>query len=724
MTLTAVAQAAAQATAKAARSTDDLTGLVFIDIAIIVVVARLAGSLFKKIRQPAVVGEILAGIALGPSLLGLFPGHLPDRIFPKDVRPFLNILAQVGLVIFMFIVGLELDVALIRGKERVAGVISLTSIAIPFALGILLAGALHSSHLAAPAAHRFVPFALFMGASMSITAFPVLARILTERRMYRTEIGALALACAAVDDIVAWSLLALVLAIVKSSGALSLPTILGESIAFVAFMFLVVKPGLERLARQYRRAGRLTPNIFAVIVVGFLSSAYLTQKIGIHQIFGAFIFGVVMPRKDTADFFHELVERLEQVSILALLPLYFIVTGFSVDIRGLGRDALTQLPLILLVAISGKLVGASAAARVQGIPGRKAAAIGVLMNTRGLTELIILNVGRELGVLDSRLFTMLVVMAVITTIMTEPALRLVYPDNMLRRDIEEAEKAALGVVDAYRVLALVGDDGGGEELVDTALAVIGDDRPSEVVLSSFSPSGTRPELGGGLFGELAQMATKLEQLKALARRVEQSEVSSVVRSQFSDNFGGDLITQAGMVSADVILAGAGSFPALGPDFEARLEEASGAQLAVIIEPEARRADDGTRYPVLVVTTEGANGAAVLELAVRLARSRHLALVLAPDSEARKAVRHATERAEELRRGGLEATVGTLGDGPRLEALARLGPVAAVVAGPDLGEAGLLANALHVSVIVVRARAGDDSRGLMRLLKRAEEPREP
>ena len=465
----------------AARSVDDLTAIVFVDIAVIVAVARLVGSAFRRIRQPAVVGEIIAGIALGPSLLGLLPGQLPTRIFPTDVRPFLGILAQLGLVIFMFIVGLEVDVALIRGKERVAGVISLSSIALPFGLGVLLATVIHGSHVGsasaeAPQAHRFLPFALFIGASMSITAFPVLARILMERRMYRTEIGTLALACAAVDDVVAWSLLAVVLAIIKSRGAWGVGVTVAESVAFVALMFLVVRPALAWLAaRGSRSDGALSANLFAIVLIGLLLSSFATERIGIHQIFGAFLFGVVMPRQDTAQLFHDIVERLEQVSVLLLLPLFFIVTGFSVDLRHLGSDAVTQLPLILVVAIVGKLVGATVAARLQGLSRHKARALGVLMNTRGLTELIILNVGREFGVLDNRLFTMLVVMAVLTTVMTEPLLHWAYPDRLLREDIALAEQAAVGPPDVYRVLALVGSGSGAGDrvVVDVAADLVG-----------------------------------------------------------------------------------------------------------------------------------------------------------------------------------------------------------------------------------------------------------
>ncbi len=710
------------AAATSARNTDDLTAIVFIDIAIIVAVARLVGALFKKIRQPAVVGEIVAGIALGPSLLGLFPGQLPTRIFPNDVRPYLGILAQLGLVIFMFIVGLEVDVALIRGKERIAGVISLSSIALPFGLGVLLATALHSSHTnaQAPAAHRFLPFALFIGASMSITAFPVLARILTERHMYRTEIGALALACAAVDDVVAWSLLALVLAIIKSSGALSLPLILLESVAFVAAMFLLVKPALERVARRYREIGHLTPGLFAIVIVGFLVSSYATERIGIHQIFGAFLYGVVMPRKDTAKFIHEIVEQLEQVSVLLLLPLFFIVTGFSVDLRHMGSDAITQLPLILLVAVGGKLIGATAAARFQGLPTYKATALGVLMNTRGLTELIILNVGREFGVLDPRLFTMLVTMAILTTIMTEPLLRLVYPDKVLSRDVAAAERATVGEAGAFRVLALVGGSGDDDQLVDTAADLIGDQAPSELVLSCFTRTQPGLQMGTGLAQELAEMASVLERLRTVAGRAERRDVRSVVRSRFSDDIGGDLLALAAAVDADVLLVTAPDDD--GDALVCRLLEDTPGQLVVVVEPHPIPAASPTTAgagPVAVVLSEGLDGAAALELAVRVATSRRCSLRLVPGDSSRKLVRLAAERAEELSRARLDCQAQPRGEGPLEEALADVAP-GLVIAALDEGGAARgrhLVRAAGARALLVRAAAADDGLGLERWLRR-------
>jgi Kef-type K+ transport system membrane component KefB len=423
------------------RTPDEVAAFVFLDIAVIVVVARLMAALFRKVGQPAVVGEIVAGVLLGPTLLGVLPGHLPSRLFPVDqVRPGLNVVAQLGLIIFMFIVGLELDTKLIHGKQRVAAVISVSSVAVPFMLGLLLASGLYSSHRGI-GVHtvQFLPFALFIGASMSVTAFPVLARILVERGMYRTSTGVLALACAAVDDILAWSMLAVVLAVVKSSGPWGLPVILAESLAFVLFMFIVVKPQLAGLTRWYEQAGRLTPNMLAVVVAGFLVSAFVTSTIGIHSIFGAFLFGTILPRSDGTGLSCEILERLEPVSVRLLLPVFFVVTGLNVDVRNLGADAFTQLPLILLVACAGKFLSATAAARLQGLPLRQGAVLGTLMNTRGLTELVILNVGHDVGVLDTRLFTMLVLMAIITTFITEPVLRGLAPDRSVQRENADAK---------------------------------------------------------------------------------------------------------------------------------------------------------------------------------------------------------------------------------------------------------------------------------------------
>ncbi|MDP9335839.1 MAG: cation:proton antiporter [Actinomycetota bacterium] len=639
---------------------DDVSAYVFIDIAIIVVVARLMGAVFKKLGQPAVVGEIVAGVMLGPSLLGSLPGNLVVHIFPQEqVRPALNVVAQLGLIIFMFIVGLELDTKIIRGKERFAAVVSVTSVALPFVLGVLLAVGLYESHKhVGRQVVDFLPFALFIGASMSVTAFPVLARILIERGMNRTRIGVVAIACAAVDDILAWSILAVVLAVVKSSQPWDLPRILFESLAFVTFMFVVVKPRLAMLTKWYEKAGQLTPNILAVVVVGFLTSAFVTSKIGIHSIFGAFLFGVVMPRENSAALFNEIFERLEQVSVLLLLPVFFVVTGLNVDIRGLDGSALQQLPLILLVACAGKFFGAMAAAKSQGLGTRQSAALGILMNTRGLTELVILSVGREFGVLDEQLFTMLVVMAIVTTIITEPALRVVYPDKLLAREREEAERRALGTEYAYRVLIVTDGAPKSLALVEHAAALAAFPARSELVLSRLRPSRRRLELGSGLVTELAEMTESIDQLNALAETVRARGLACVVRSQFSEDVPRELLEQANAVRPDVVMmrrnGAADDDPLL-----ALTQQDAYWQWVVVDEAEGgtERADE--THPVVVVLSGDRNDDAVFEIAARVAFTSRAEMRVYSTSGRQG---HAARLAARAQQAGLRVTVATLDGG--------------------------------------------------------------
>src|SRR3954452_11332411 len=433
----------------------EIIPLVFLDIAIVVVAARLMGRLFRRLRQPAVVGEIVAGVVLGPSLLGLLPGDLDRVLFPTDVRPYLNVIAQLGLVLFMFVVGLEVDMALIRRHRRTATTVSLASIALPFGLGVLLAGGLYGTHDVVGG--RTMPplaFALFLGVAMSITAFPVLARILTERGIHRLPLGVLALACAAIDDIVAWSLLALVVAVAVGGTLGGVGTIVGLTAVYAAVMLLVVRPLLRRLVTGFCAQGRLTPDALAVVLVGVLVSTFATEEIGVHAIFGAFVFGAVLPR-DEPGLIREVLQRIEQVSVLLLLPVFFVVAGLQVDVGGIGARGLVELVAILAVAIGGKFLGAAAAARLSGVRHRQAVALGVVMNARGLTEMVSLQVGARLGVLDQQLFTLMVVMALVTTVMTEPLLRRIYSDRTVAREVAAAERAELGEPGAFTVLVAV-----------------------------------------------------------------------------------------------------------------------------------------------------------------------------------------------------------------------------------------------------------------------------
>ncbi|MFD8933883.1 cation:proton antiporter [Streptomyces sp. NPDC059578] len=409
-------------TVLSAQNSELLIAVTMADIAIILVAGSILGWLVRYVRQPPVVGEIIAGIALGPSLLGLLPGDLPSHIFPSEVRPYLSAIAQVGLLIFMFGVGWGFDKRLLQGRHGTAAAVSIASVVVSFGLAIGLAALLYDRHDSVNGHHiSFTAFALFMGAAMSITAFPVLARMLTEHRMLGTRVGALALASAAIDDVLAWCLLALVAAIVTASGGSGqFAQTVVLSVLYITVMLFVVRPLLSFLVRRWVR-DRVPPQIFVVFVAGLFLSSYATTWIGIHAIFGAFAFGFVMPREPLGVLSEGVKRPFDGIS-LVLLPVFFIVTGLNVNIGALSGRDLLELVAIITVACAGKLIGASVPGRLAGMPWREAGTLGILMNTRGLTELIILNAGVSLGVLDGRMFTMMVVMALFTTALTGPFL--------------------------------------------------------------------------------------------------------------------------------------------------------------------------------------------------------------------------------------------------------------------------------------------------------------
>lgn len=389
--------------------------LLFIDLGLILFLARALGHLAARVNQPAVVGEIVAGILLGPTL---FNGAISDLLFPADIRPLLTGMADVGVALFMFTVGMELDRATLRGRSRVTGGAATGSTVIPFLLGIGLAFYLMRTHEVTNTA----AFVVFIGLSVSVTAFPVLARILTERALSRTAIGGIALATAASVDVVAWTALAAVQASVGSGGehwrvALAVP--------YVLVTLFVVRPLLRRVFVRNGEAVPFAPWHVALVLIGVLLSAAATEAMGMHFIFGAFLFGTIMPREKTLLVRNEIEDRMGQVTSL-LLPVYFVVAGLKVDLGSMKASDFAELGLILLVAVVGKFGGTYVGARTQGLPPRPAAALGVLMNTRGLTELVILGVGLQLGLLDADLYSLMVVMAVVTTAMTGPLLARVY----------------------------------------------------------------------------------------------------------------------------------------------------------------------------------------------------------------------------------------------------------------------------------------------------------
>ncbi|HET6233275.1 MAG TPA: cation:proton antiporter [Longimicrobiaceae bacterium] len=352
---------------------------------------------------------------------------------------FLNALSQLGLLVFMFLVGLELNPKLLRGKGHTAVVTSHVSIAAPFFLGSLLALFLYPR--LSDAGVGFTGFALFMGAAMSVTAFPVLARILTERGLMRTRVGSVTLACAAVDDATAWCILAGVVLVVRT-GAHGHPLWLtvGGTLAFAAVMLFGVRHLLARLETAFLRRGEVTQDMLGAVVLAALASAFVTEWLGIHALFGAFMLGAVMP-KDEA-FVRALAHKLEDVTVVLLLPLFFAFTGLRTRI-GLvsGWEMWGCCALIVAVAVAGKFGGSSLAARLTGMSWREAGALGVLMNTRGLMELVILNVGLDIGVISPALFAMMVIMALVTTFATSPLLDRIYPAALVAREKEGAAEA-------------------------------------------------------------------------------------------------------------------------------------------------------------------------------------------------------------------------------------------------------------------------------------------
>jgi Kef-type K+ transport system membrane component KefB len=393
---------------------------VLLQLIVILFAAKGTGWLFTKIGQQAVMGEIVAGILLGPSLLGLIAPDVSHALFPKESLTYLSILSQLGLLLFMFVIGMELDIDSIRARFGESMVISHSSIAVPFILGVGFA----FDKFGNPD-HGFIAYSLFMGIAMSITAFPVLARILKERGMTSSPLGSMALMCAAIDDVTAWCILPVVVAITKAESLRGVIVTIVLTLVFVFVMVFIVKGALERYYQRQQDKGRKKGIEFiAIAIFLLLSSALVAEIIGIHALFGAFIAGAVLP--SSKDLRHNLTERLEGVSVSLLLPIFFVLTGLRTSISMLSDSSLWPIfGGILFLAVAGKLVGSAVAAKLSGLSWRESLSIGALMNTRGLMELIVLNIGYDLGVLKPTVFTMMVFMALFTTFMTAPLLNLI-----------------------------------------------------------------------------------------------------------------------------------------------------------------------------------------------------------------------------------------------------------------------------------------------------------
>jgi Kef-type K+ transport system membrane component KefB len=436
-TLSAPAAAAPLLPPRPPRSGEDVLPHVLLALAVILVAARAVGMVFRRLGQPPVVGEVVAGILLGPSLLGRVSPAALAFLLPPAVAPYLGIIAQVGVILFMFLVGVELDPGLMRNRTQATVAISHASITVPFVLGALLALPLYPrlSTRDVP----FTAFALFLGVSMSITAFPVLARILMDRGIQRTRLGVIALTCAAVDDVTAWCLLALVVSVIRAQSGSALVTMLLTA-AYIGLLLAVARPLVARLVRAVDDRG-VRRGAMAVVLVALLLSALITEAIGIHAIFGAFVLGVIVPHDSRVA--RQLREQLEGIVVVLLLPAFFAFTGLRTQV-GLLRGASGWLLCggIVLVASLGKFGGSAAAARLTGLSWRDAASLGVLMNTRGLVELIVLNIGLDLHVLSPELFAMLVLMAIVTTVATTPLLAVLQRGEGWEVSAESAGEAA------------------------------------------------------------------------------------------------------------------------------------------------------------------------------------------------------------------------------------------------------------------------------------------
>jgi Kef-type K+ transport system membrane component KefB len=451
--------------------------LLLFQIIVIVLVARIFGWIFRKIGQPSVIGEIIAGIVLGPSLFGLYFPDMKDALFPLASLGNLQMLSQVGLILFMFVIGMELDLKALKNKANEAVVISHASIVIPFALGIGLSYLIYPNFVPKEidtatgiVAFKipFLSFSLFMGIAMSITAFPVLARIVQERGIHKTKLGTIVITCAAADDITAWCILAAVIAIVKAGSFISSLYVIGLAVVYVMGMLFVVKPFLKRIGELYSKKDNIKKSVVAIFFLTLIVSAYLTEIIGIHALFGAFMTGAIMP--DISKFRNVFIEKVEDIAVILFLPLFFVFTGLNTNIGLLNDAYLWKVTgLIISVAVVGKFFGSALAAKFVGQNWRDSLTIGALMNTRGLMELVVLNIGLDLGVLSPKVFTMMVIMALVTTFMTGPLLDII---NFIFKSREYIIPSEVKKGSKFKILISFGNNEKGKSLLRLANSLV------------------------------------------------------------------------------------------------------------------------------------------------------------------------------------------------------------------------------------------------------------
>ena len=516
--------------------------LMILQIVVIMAVSRFFGLLAVQVKQPSVIGEMIAGIVLGPSLVGEFYPEFSAYLFPKHSLDNLKVLSQVGLILFMFIIGVELDFKVMQNKAHKAFLISHISIAFCYFSGVILAYFLYQDF--APEKASFLEFSLFMGIAMSITAFPVLARIIQERELNKIPLGNIIIACAAVDDITAWCLLAGVITIVKVGDTfLNTFYVVVITVAFVWFMLRVVRPFLGRLSAGYSTKETLNKNVMAFLLLLLLICAFVTEILGIHAFIGAFLAGLCMP--DNQRFKEVITNKLEDVSVVLLLPLFFTFTGLRTEI-GLLNDVHLWVTafVVMATAITGKFVGGALTSRLVGMSWQDSLIIGALINTRGLMELIVLNIGYDLGILSRELFAIMVLMALGTTFMTGPAL------NFLQK-IFKMRLPSQTIITAtdYNLLLSFGPSQSGSRFLNLASQFTYKDiHLISITALHITPSTQLSQIDAELF--------EREAFEPIKHTAESIGIPMQTKYKVSEDVGKDIINLTKKGSFDLLLVGA------------------------------------------------------------------------------------------------------------------------------------------------------------------------
>lgn len=514
-----------------------LTILLF-QIIVILLAVRLFSHLFKYIGQPGVIGEIVAGIVLGPSVLGLLFPDFFHALFPTESLTNLELLSQIGLVLFMFVIGMDVDFSILKNKMNETLVISHAGIIIPFFLGIVVSFWIYEEYAASLT--NFLPFALFIGISMSITAFPVLARIIQERNMTKTPIGVLSIASAANDDVTAWCLLAIVIAVAKAGTFLSALYTVGLTVLFIAFMFGIIRPFLRKIGETYVNSEVINKTFVGFIFLILIASAVSTEIIGIHALFGAFIAGVVMPVN--SGFRKTMMEKVEDIALVFFLPLFFAFTGLRTEIGLINTPELWEIcGLLIFVAILGKLGGCTIAARLVGESWKDSFTVGTLMNTRGLMELVALNIGYEMGVLPPEIFVILILMALITTFMTTPLLHLVEKIFKPHSSIQKTKN---------KLVLSFGRAESGKILLEVATRLFGKNLENTDIIAAHYTVGT------DLNPEKARQYAR-DSFKPMDEISEQANLHIDKRYKVTDHLVEEISKLANHEKADLVLIGAG-----------------------------------------------------------------------------------------------------------------------------------------------------------------------